>query len=249
MSNAIIDVQPVRVYEQTRQKILEMIELRDYLPGDRIPSERELSERFGVHRMTLRKAIDELVSSGILERRGTSGTFLPAPVVKRPVAGLSPPYSISEIVRSCGGVPGSRLLLFEQRDANQRVAERLQIEKGAPVVAIKRLRTVSDLPFCIETSCLPVGLVRGLAADDLVGDVSLYTLLHDRYSIVTESTNAIIGVVPTQLHDAELLGLKRGEAALVIHVIASDARSKPIEYMTSINHPRRVMLTTERIIK
>ena len=149
MLDATIETPPLRVYEQARQNILKMIEQRDYLPGDRIPSERELSERFGVHRMTVRKAIDRLVASGVLERRGTSGTYLPAPVVRRPVAGHLSSYSISEIVHNCGGVPGSRLLFFEQRQANPRVADRLQIDKGASVVAIKRLRTVNDLPFCV----------------------------------------------------------------------------------------------------
>ena len=249
MSNAIIDAPPVRVYEQTRRNIMEMIENRNYLPGDRIPSERKLSERFGVHRMTLRKAIDELVLSGVLERRGTSGTFLPSPVIKRPVADLSSPCSISEVVRNCGGVPGSRLLFFQQSAANQRIAERLQINKDAPVLAIKRLRTVSDLPFCIETSYLPARLVQGLTADDLVGDASLYTLLRDRYGIEIRSTDTVISIAPTQRQDAELLALKRGEAALVIHAIVSDARSIPVEYMTSVNHPQRVMLTTEQIAK
>ncbi len=237
----------MRAYEKAQHEILHMIEHRDYLPGDRIPSERELSDRFGVHRMTLRKAIDRLVSAGVLERRGTSGTFLPAPVVRRPVAQHVHSPSISEMVRNCGGRPGSRLLYFEQRAANQRVAERLELDKGAPTVAIKRLRTIDDLPFCIETSYLPLARVKGLAADDLFGDVSLFVILTERFGIKVSSSSAMIGVAPAQADDAELLGLKRGESCLVIHVIASDDDSRPIEYMTSVNHPRRVMLTTDPV--
>ena len=237
-----------RIYEQAQQSILEIIEQRNYIAGDRIPSERDLSERLGVHRMTVRKAIDRLVADGVLQRRGTSGTYIPTPVILRPVADGASSYSISEIVKRCGGRPGSRLLFFEQRDADHPTADRLGIRAGDPTIVIKRLRTVNDLPFCIETSHLPLAYVPGLAADDLASDASLFTLLEERYAIAMGGSNAVIGVTPTLPQDAELLGLKRGESALVIHVVASDTDDRPVEYMTSLNHPRRVMLTTDGLL-
>src|SRR5712691_5437078 len=63
-----------RVHERAQQHIIEMIEGPDYSAGDRIPSERDLAERYRISRMTMRKAIDKLVAKGLLERRGTSGT-------------------------------------------------------------------------------------------------------------------------------------------------------------------------------
>lgn len=233
------------VYEQAHQGILKLIDQRNYMAGDRIPSERDLSERLGVHRMTVRKAIDKLVREGALERRGTSGTYIPAPVIMRPVSAHLFSHSISEIVRNCGGQPGSKLLFFEQRDASLRVADKLKVEAGDPLIVIKRLRIVDDLPFCVETIWLPSSRVPGLAADDLYGDSSLYALLEERYGIKTKNGTTTISASPTSAQDAEILGLKRGESALVIHSVVTDPQERPIEYLTSLNHPRRVMFTLE----
>ena len=74
-----------RVHERAQQHIIEMIEGPDYAAGDRIPSERDLAERYRISRMTMRKAIDRLVDKGLLERRGTSGTYIPVPVIRRPI--------------------------------------------------------------------------------------------------------------------------------------------------------------------
>ena len=93
----------IRVYEKAQQHILEMIEGPDYAAGDRIPSERELSERFGISRMTMRKAIDRLALKGLIERRGTSGTYIPVPVIKRPLISRMFSQGISQIVRDCVG--------------------------------------------------------------------------------------------------------------------------------------------------
>lgn len=229
------------VYEQAQQEILKIIEQRSYVAGDRIPSERDLSDRLGIHRLTVRKAVDNLVNEGVLERRGTSGSYLRAPVVMRPISAHSSLHSISEMVRASGGEPGSRLLFFEQDEASSTIAEKLQIEVGDPLIAIKRLRTVDHLPFCIETTMLPLARVPGLAADDLFSGHSLYTLLEKRYGIKLGTGKATISSSTISMQDAEILGLKSGESALIMHSVVSDTGLKPIEYLTSLNHPRRVM--------
>ena len=83
--------------------------------GDRIPSERELAERFGISRMTVRKALTQLVDAGHLERRGTAGTFLPEPAVVRPLS-KRVSTAISEVVGQAGHKPGARLLFFRCGD-------------------------------------------------------------------------------------------------------------------------------------
>lgn len=151
-----------RVYERAQQFIIEMIEGPDLAAGDRIPSERELSERFGISRMTMRKAIDRLVGRGLLERRSTAGTFIPVPVIKRPITGQMFSHGISEIVRQCGGIPGTGSCFLERHEALPRVAERLLIRAGDPLIVIRRLRTVNELPLCVETAHGPPRAFRDL---------------------------------------------------------------------------------------
>lgn len=233
------------VYEQTQQSILDLIERKNYVAGDRIPSERELAERCGVHRATVRRALDNLIELGILEKKGTSGTFIPAPVVRRPISRSELSHSISEIVHECGGVPGGKLLFFEENLAGLRLSEKLEVEVGEPLFAIKRLRTVTDLPFCLETTWIPTRLVPGLAADDVLGNTSFYSLLHERYGIEIGTSEATIHSATIGSKDAGLLNMRTGEAALVVNSVTSEKSGKPIEYLTSLNHPKRVMFTVK----
>ena len=234
----------IRVYEKAQQHILEMIEGPDYAAGDRIPSERELSERFGISRMTMRKAIDRLALKGLIERRGTSGTYIPVPVIKRPLISRMFSQGISQIVRDCGGIPGNRLLFFEQQEANARVAERLDIKAGDALIVIRRLRTVNDLPFCVETTHLPAVIVPGLAADDLFGTQSFYALLKSRYGIDVESGDGTISVSTVTAQEASLLGLKKESPAPIFRAVAQDTNNRPVEYLTSVNDPQRVIFKT-----
>lgn len=233
------------VYEQTQQSILDLIERKNYVAGDRIPSERDLAEKCGVHRATVRRAIENLIELGILEKKGTSGTYIPAPVVRRPISRSALSHSISEIVRECGGEPGGKLLFFEENLAGQRISDRLGVEVGEPLFVIKRLRTVTDLPFCLETTWIPCALVPGLVADDVLGNTSFYSLLLDRYGIEIGTSEATIHSATIGSKDAGLLNMKVGEAALVVNSVTSEKSGKPVEYLTSLNHPKRVMFTVQ----
>jgi len=234
------------VYLKAEQFVLEMIEGPDYSPGDRIPSERELSERFGISRMTMRKAIDRLVRQRVLERRGTSGTYIPAPIIERPFDDAVS-HSISEIVERSGGIPGGKLLFFESAAATERVAERLAIKPGAPLIVIRRLRTVNDLPFCVETSHLPADRVPGLAADDLLGGQSLYGILKERINIDIGTGESTIAVAPATAQEATLLGLRPETPTLIYRSVVLDRQSRPIEYLTSVNHPQLVVFKTAHV--
>jgi GntR family transcriptional regulator len=231
-----------RLYLRAQQSVLEMIEGPGYAAGDKIPSERELSDRLGISRMTMRKAIDNLVKGGILERRSTSGTFVAVPRVERPLNHDS--HSISEIIEKAGGRAGSKLLFFESAEANSRVAERLAIRPGASLIVIRRLRTVNDVPFCVETSHLPAERVPGLAAADLLENESLYALLKQRYGIAIGAGESLINVSPATALEAELLGLRPDTPAMIFRSVVRDRQGRPIEYLTSVNHPQRVVFKT-----
>jgi GntR family transcriptional regulator len=230
----------LRLFEKAQLHILKIIDGKDFVGGERIPSERDLAETLGIHRMTVRKAIDLLVAKGVLERRGTSGTYITEPVIKRPIMSGSF-YSISEIVHQCGGTPGSRLLFFEQCAANARLAERLKTRPGDCLIMIKRLRTINGMPFCVETTYLPELRVPGLAADDLIHDQSLFAFLKERNDIEMGTSTHNISASLVSAQDSERLGLRKYERALIMRSLSNDIKGTPIEYLISINHPKRVI--------
>jgi GntR family transcriptional regulator len=231
------------IWQAIQRYIQDLIAGPDYGPGDRVPSERALAERLGANRMTVRKAIDGLVAMGKLERNGTSGTRIPRPRVTRPVDAHTA-QGIARIIRAGGGTPGNKLLHFEQARAVGKIAARLQVPEGAELVVFRRLWTVNSSPFCIETSHLPADRVPGLAAEDLTAGQSLYGLLRDRYGITTRGAERLIGIgVSTEL-EAKLLHLKPGTAILLLRLLVLDDAGRPIEYMTSVNHPQLVVFKT-----
>lgn len=233
------------VWLDIRKYIQDLIASPGLGPGDRVPSERALAETLAANRMTVRKALDSLVAMGALERNSRSGTRIPLPRVTRPVDAHTS-MGIARIVRAGGGTPGNRLLQFDRHPAEERMAERLGLSEGDPVVVFRRLWTVNDTPFCIETSHLPAARVPGLAAEDLADGKSFYGLLGERYGITTTGAERTIGIGNSTETEAQLLGLRPGTAILLLRLLVSDAAGRPIEYMASVNHPQLVVFRTTR---
>jgi GntR family transcriptional regulator len=231
------------VYVEVQDYVLNLISGPDFGPGDRVPSERALAETLGVNRMTVRKAIDKLVDRGVLERNGTSGTRLPLPQVTRPIDVRSS-LGITRIIRNAGGTPGNKLLHFGEAQATESIAQRLRVPVGTELVMFRRLWTVNETPFCIETSYLPIARFPDLVAEDLVSGQSLYALLKQRYGVEASPSEREIGVGTCTDLEARQLAMKPGSPTLVLRLVAEDEAGRPIEYMKSVNHPNHVVFRT-----
>ncbi len=130
----------VRVREYVRQLV------HDAEPGDPAPSERDLVQKFGVARMTVRHALDALVGQGLLERVPGRGTFVAKPHFDMQ-ARLS---SYSEEMRRRGKDPGSRTLLLREEKAGPGVARALEVDEGHTLIHWQRLRLADGEPLCIS---------------------------------------------------------------------------------------------------
>jgi len=229
------------LYQQVEATLKEMIEGLVYSPGDQIPSERELSDQLGVSRMTVRRAVDNLVRRGLLERRSTSGTYVRRPQVYRRV-GKDIAVGITQLLQEDGAQAGSSLLSFDSILAPLKIADKLQIRLGSPVVLIRRLRTANDLPFSVETSYFPADLVPGLSAEDLRDPAaSLYSILYKRYGIRLAKNNETLKLSYATQDEANLLDLKIGGPVLLLRSIVLSPDDQPVEYLISVNHPDRVV--------
>jgi len=212
--------------------------------GAKVPSERALALQLGISRMTVRQGIGNLVRAGVLERDSTNGTRVANVSVTR-VIDSRRAFSMSQMVRSSGARPGSQLLIFALDPAHRTVAAQLRIEPGAPVITIRRLRTADGSPICIETSRLPQALVPGLMAEDLAQNASLYELLKDRYGLHPADRDSEISVGPVSDEDAALLGVAAGINVLLYNSVVRTADGVPVESVASINHPQRVVFSTD----
>ena len=240
-----LTVPSLPAWQRVREALVQLIGDPALSAGDRIPSERTLSERLGLSRMTVRRGVEDLVNAGVLERDSTSGTRIAATRITRPLD-TNQSFSMSEVVARAGAAPGSRLLFFENGTANPHVARRLKVAAGAGLFVSRRLRTADDVPFCVETSYLPAERVPGLAAADLADNTSLYALLNVRYGIRPARRSGEVGVTAVDTQDAGLLDLAPETSVLLYSSTITDNDGRPIEYMTSINHPKYVVFTTEQ---
>lgn len=190
--------------------------------GDRLPGERELSARWQVARMTIRRAVDVLIAEGFLERRHGSGTYIvPQPLVRS--LGLT---SFSHDMRERGLVPGSRLLSLSSRVATADQAAELQISVGSSIVRISRLRLGNDEALAVETVWIPKAFVPGLTSADLNG--SLYRLLTTRYRITVASATVTIQPLLPDPTTGALLGIAHDQPCLKLTMVDSDARHRVI---------------------
>lgn len=128
---------------------------RDLSAGDKIPSERELCERFSVSRMTVRQAVDALVNEGLLVRQQGKGTF----VAHQKLDLQLRITSFAQEMRMRGMVPSTRVLMCEERQPPTMIASSLGLSESDTVYLIKRLRFADGIPMAVEEAWLPAGIL------------------------------------------------------------------------------------------
>jgi GntR family transcriptional regulator len=178
-------------------------------PGDPLPSEAELCERFSVSRMTVRQALAELTNDGLVERRRGQGTFVAhRPVHRRPGVFLS----FTEEMNRRGVRATSRLLAAGMDEPRRSEALDLGLAPDSEVVRISRVRLADGVPVALEDAAL-VPELREVLEEDLGGG-SLHSALERRGVVATRATGTITARL-ARAGETELLDLAPQSALLV----------------------------------
>jgi GntR family transcriptional regulator len=192
-------------------------------PGDPLPSEAELCERFSVSRMTVRQALSELTNDGLVERRRGQGTFVAhRPVHRRPGVFLS----FTEEMHRRGAQATSRLLRAGLDDPRRPEAEDLGLAPGGQVVRVVRVRLADGVPVALEDAAL-VPELAGVLEEDLGGG-SLHGALERRGIVATRATGTITARL-ARTSETELLDLAPQSALLVELRILFDQEGRVFE--------------------
>jgi GntR family phosphonate transport system transcriptional regulator len=209
-----------------------------YSPGDCLPPEADLAARFGVNRHTLRRAIDELVDSGHLERRHGRGVFvLDSQIDYQIGAGTR----FTENLAALGVHAENRILRNQTLPAIDRVAERLGLQVGEAVFWIETLRTANERPLCVISHFLPAGRLVGLNEQYAGG--SLHQFLASRYGCKLRRAESLVTAVLPQGDDARLLGMPQNRPVLRVKSVNVDDRDgTPIEYAITRFRADRIQL-------
>jgi GntR family transcriptional regulator len=219
---------PVPIYHQIEEYIKQQIQNGILKEEAVIPSEREYAERFEISRMTVRQAINNLVSEGYLKRQKGRGTFVNKKKVEQELQGMT---SFTEDMLSRGMSPSSTLLSFQIIPADKKTATDLRIEEKDFVYKIKRIRLADDAPMALETAYIPVALVPGLTEEN--SNLSLYQYIEENLSLsISEATQEIEASIAS-IHDAESLEINIGDPILLIERISYLQNEVPFELVTS----------------
>ncbi|HEY8473137.1 MAG TPA: GntR family transcriptional regulator [Natronosporangium sp.] len=214
-------------YHSIRDEILDLIaELR---VGDALPPERVLAPRFGVSRMTLRRAVEELVREGRLVRRHGAGTFVAEPKIAQGLAVTS----FSEDMRQRGAVPSSRTLAVDEVLAGAQLGRRLEISPGEKVVRISRLRLADDAPMALETLHVPRSVAPDLTGE-LLAHHSFYELLATRYGVVLASGRQTIEATVTDEVESEILEVPLHSPAFLFERVSRATDGRVVEFVRSV---------------
>jgi GntR family transcriptional regulator len=223
------------LYHQIGHKLRQLIEDGQLHAGEGLPSEWELAGLCGVSRLTVRRALDELVRDGLLIRRHGVGTF----VTNLREAQICPSeLSFTKNMQQVGRTPGSRVISLQLVAATPELAHCLDLEAGVPVFELVRVRLVDGEPLMIENTYLSQERFPDLAHADL-SNGSLYSFLSEQYQVDIVALDQSLEPILLTDWEAGLLGVGPGSPAILSEIVGLSADGVPMEYTWSVTRGSR----------
>jgi GntR family transcriptional regulator len=205
---------------------------------DRFPTDRELTDHYGVSRHTAREAVRRLRARGLVDRQRGRGSFLSDGRLTQPLGGL---YSLYRAVEDRGLTQRSEVLALE-RARDDDAASRLGLPPRAELVRVERLRFADDEPLALDSVWLPADVGRHLLDVDLTR-TALYDQLRERAGVtITEATETLEPIIP-DADSRTLLQLDDDEALLRVRRLGSSG-GRPVECRLTLIRGQRFLYTS-----
>jgi GntR family transcriptional regulator len=223
-----------RLPERVAERLRSMVIKGDLNPGAQLPTEPELSKAMNVSRSTLRAALDRLEREGVIIRKRGVGTF----VTQQPLVAnnLNLNWGVTEVIRSTGAIPGIADLGVSLVTADHRIAERLSVEAGEPIVLVERVRLADNRRVVFSRDVFRHSLMRtpdgevSLAAleEFLRVHQSLYVFLKAKLSLEIHHAMAWLRPMTAEQTLADRLEISVGSGLLYIEQVDYDSKGTSI---------------------
>lgn len=221
---------PIPLYYQVKHSILENIENGVWKPGDSLPTERWLCENYDVSRVTVRKALDELLQDGAIVRSKGKTALVAHQKMERSNPHLT---GLSEEFSKKGLTVENTVLWQKTIAANKKLAEKLKVTEGEPLWVIRRIRRVNGRPIVDQLIHLVLRHTISLTPEK-VESQSLYKTLENEFHLTLAYAQQTIGAAMPTREQMRLLEMKEESPVLTVELITYMNDNQPIEY--SINH-------------
>jgi len=218
----------ISLYIRVKDAIIKQIQEKKWKPNAMIPTENELMLEFDVSRTTIRQAVSLLVQEGILERQQGKGTIVKPQLF---VGSLSKLKGFAEEAREKGMIPSSKVLVVTSSGDFPYEKSILQVPMGEKIFVIERLRFANQTPIAIERSFWPGDIGELLSSQDL-NDSTFYEILEEN-NIFLKHAKERISAVNATLFEADLLGIRGGQAMLKMERLSFGNGDRPIEFTTT----------------
>lgn len=197
------------------------IEAGELAPNASVPSERALSEQYGISRMTARHALETLMHEGYVCRDARRGTFVAEPRLHFSVG------SFTQIMAAGDHVPGCEVLTAETLTPDPLVSEMLHLPSGGRIHLVQRLRSAEGEPIAIENIHLSAERFPDLLDFDLTS--SLWEILRSHYGVHPTKADARVIAVTLDRFEAETLKAKAGSPAIALTRTVYGAEGEVVE--------------------
>lgn len=227
MEEHMINVDSGSKSKQIKEDIVEDILSGVYVAGDMIPTQEEYANEYKVSRITVRKAIDDLVQKGIVRTEKGKGTFV------QDIANNTYSYRrLSGFTSNVKNVKtSSKVLRISEIDSDKRLCSHLQITPKDRVVLIERLRFVADICVSYHKSYLIHKVVKDIDFDkENLNQHSLYGVLKERLGIVPAYTDEHFRAIRATSEIAGYFGMEEGDPILHVNRTTYNSQNEPIEY-------------------
>lgn len=220
----------VPIYYQLQELLVGRIESGELKPGDKLPSENELVEKYDISRNTAQKAIRALVNWGLAQRIQGKGTFV---CNKSVTLSITASLSLTSEIVGLNKVPHSHILQAKVIEASMDIAKKLNIPKDSEVYIIQRIRSVDDLPLMIQTSYIPVKFLPDLL-DKNLEDKSLFSMIMEEYGIKIDNASEVMRAVSVTKFEGEMLDIPEFSPAFLLQRQTFLKDGKVFEYAKTV---------------
>ena len=224
------------LYHQLMQRIRGDIERGVYPTGSRIPPEHELEKLYQVSRVTVRRALSELTSEGLLERKQVKGTFVATPRGGLPLKNL---HSFHDSCKLNRVKPSIDVIHVRETEAGAEAAEGLNISRGSRVLEILRVCRADGVPVVLERNHFSMAYAW-LQDQDLSG--SLYNILRE-YGVEPKLALHDVSLRFADRDEAELLETEEGTPLICLHEVIYDQRGRPLHTNIQLIRGERFVFT------
>ena len=227
----------IPLYAQVEEQLKRDIENGVYSKNGRIPTEAELAKQYNVSRITVRRAVEDLVSQGLVEKKQGKGTFVRKVKYMRDSRTLS---SFTESCRDQGMIPGGRTLEKSTVVLNPKIARRLEQAPGSQGIYMSRLRFADREPVIIERNYFP--MKYAFLMEQEFDNNSLFEFLKETYQVTVTRSDKEIEMCRATNTEAELLKVPVNAPLILVKSTAYVQTGEPIYVGTQVMNGERFTL-------